>query len=220
MQSMSLYAAPAWEDVLRHKKYQGLLRRIERKASISVASAYRTVSTDAVGAIAGCPPYDLLARERSQNWKTRGTMAQENHQQMLDNWQLRWRNYAGWAGNFIKDVREWIKRGPATEYYATQAITGHGVFGTYLYEIKKAPDSMCWYECGTPDTPAHTIFECERFVENRIAINLQVGQQVTQQNIAELLVRSREDGKRVMTFLSNIMREKEREERRREGATN
>ena len=51
--------------------------------------------------------------------------------------------------------------------------------------------------------------EYDRFLENRRTIQIQVGQQVTQENIAELLVRSREDGKNIMTFLSGIMREKE-----------
>ena len=106
VQSVSLYAAPVWEDVLRHKKYRNLLRSTERKVSISVICAYRTASTDAAGAIARYPPYDLLAWERAQNWRERGSRAKENREEMMRRWQLRWQEYAGCAKTFVKDVKQ------------------------------------------------------------------------------------------------------------------
>ena len=134
---------------------------------------------------------------------------------MLERWQQRWNNYDGWAKKFIRDVKKWMEKGPSTNYYATQAITGHGIFGKYLFKIKKAPTDRCWFDCGTPDSPAHTIFECARFTEDRRAVATKVGQQLTQENIAELLVGTKKDGESVIRFLSDVMRKKEKEERRR-----
>ena len=65
-------------------------------------------------------------------------------------------------------------------------------------------------------TPEHTIFKCGRFEEDRIQTATRIWQSITKENIAERLVRCKEDGKVIMQFLSTIMRKENAEERRRE----
>lgn len=130
IRSVVLYAAPAWEVALKHKRYVAMLRSVERKAAISVTSAYRTVSTEAVGVLARHPPMDLLARERARNWEGGGEKGKENRENVMEGWQERWDQYRGWAKVFVKDIRSWLKAEFEMDYYTTQAITGHGIFGT------------------------------------------------------------------------------------------
>ncbi|CAH2211160.1 jg6404 [Pararge aegeria aegeria] len=40
-----------------------------------------------------------------------------------------------------------------------QALSVHGVFNTYLWQIDKAPNEECYF-CGEEDTPKHGIFQC------------------------------------------------------------
>ena len=215
VRSIALYAAPAWEDAMKYQKYKNLLRSVERKTSILVTAAYRTVSTEAVSAIAGCPPYDLLVWERARNWESRGKEATNNRQEMLRRWQERWSQYGGWASVFIKDVRAWQERGPPSDYHTTQAMTGHGAFGTYLKKIKKMDSDECWFGCRVPDTPAHTVFECAKFRKAREEAEDEIAQQVREQNVAELLL-NEHTSVTVMGMLRSIMREKEAEELMRE----
>ncbi|KAH1021336.1 hypothetical protein HUJ04_010865 [Dendroctonus ponderosae] len=81
--------------------------------------------------------------------------------------QKRVEQYNGWSKTFIQNVTKWeeSKLGE-TNYYSTQAITGHGVFGSYLKKIKKQNNDDCWF-CKAMDTPEHTIFDCQKFTEIR-----------------------------------------------------
>ena len=213
VQSVVLYAAPAWEGALKFKKYRSMIRAVERKCAISITAAYRTVSTEAVGALAGFPPFDLLAWERARNWEERGERRSENRREMLERWQTRWRGYRGWASVFIKDVTRWMKRGIQMDFYTTQAMTGHGSFGKYLKEIRKRDSDECWYGCGTIDSPEHTIFQCARFEAIRVNLESEIGRQVTRDSIAEILVGDDIASERVMTHLRSIMEIKVRKEK-------
>ena len=77
-------------------------------------------------------------------------------------WEEQWQNYNGWAKVFVQNIHTWINRKWGNvNFYMTQAITGYGVFGTYLYSMKIRPTSKCWY-CEEEDSPEHTIFLCVR----------------------------------------------------------
>ena len=64
-------------------------------------------------------------------------------------------------------MKRWRSDGPQTNYYASQAILGHGIFGKYLKEIKKQQNEECWYGCCVQDSPEHTVFACVRFERER-----------------------------------------------------
>ncbi|XP_048523799.1 uncharacterized protein LOC125504981 [Dendroctonus ponderosae] len=62
--SAALYGAPMWHQTLKYQHYSNLMTGINRKLAIMITSAYKTVPTIAIEAIAGTIPLDLLVRER------------------------------------------------------------------------------------------------------------------------------------------------------------
>ncbi len=67
--SVLLYGAEIWADVLKKENRRKVLARVYRTATLRVASAYRTVSGDAILVISGNAPIDLLAYERKKLWE-------------------------------------------------------------------------------------------------------------------------------------------------------
>ena len=216
VQSVLLYGAPAWEVALKYKKYTNMIRSVERKMAVRVTSAYRTVATDAIGVIARCPPYDLLVWERSRNWEDKGENRSETRAELMRRWQRRWSEYQGWAKTFIQEVQVWVEMGLRTCYHTTQALTGHGVFRSYLKTIKKQEDDECWYDCGEADTPEHCIFRCHRFESERTRMEIALGRQFRTPEHAQSLMGVKQSAQSILDYLRMVMKEKDAEERRRE----
>ena len=69
--SKLLYAAPVWANALQTHTIQRRLFSTQRSVALRIVSAYRTVSTSAVLALASVPPIDLLAEERQETFQLR-----------------------------------------------------------------------------------------------------------------------------------------------------
>lgn len=213
--SAVLYGAPVWQDALKYKKYRIMLEGVNRRLAIIVTCSYRTVSTAAVLAMAGTPPIKLMVKERVETHKLGSESRQEVRDRIMASWQEDWIKYEGWASNFIKDVRAWTARKwGALDYYVSQAISGHGVFGVYLCNIRKKENPTCWF-CEERDTPEHTIFVCKRFEEERRRAGTKCGKAVTRESVAALMLENEESWNAVAEMLGSIMRSKEKEEKSR-----
>ncbi|CAH2217945.1 jg23323, partial [Pararge aegeria aegeria] len=71
-----------------------------------------------------------------------------------------WVKKGAWTRELIGDLKKWHNRKHGeVDRWITQALSGHGVFNTYLFAIGKAPREECYF-CGEEDTPRHAIFEC------------------------------------------------------------
>ncbi|KAJ8910519.1 hypothetical protein NQ315_012816 [Exocentrus adspersus] len=68
IQSQVLYAAPVWHRVTENKKLIRKLAGLQRRLNIRITSAYRTVSTEGAGVIAGVPPIELLIQQRWEKY--------------------------------------------------------------------------------------------------------------------------------------------------------
>lgn len=92
--SIVLYGAPVWYSVLRIRKYEKLVTRVQRKMLLRVVSAYRTASAAALQVIAGVIPIDLLAEERKKLHDSRRELGIEDRNEIrnaiLIKWQDRW----------------------------------------------------------------------------------------------------------------------------------
>ncbi|KAJ3665096.1 hypothetical protein Zmor_000609 [Zophobas morio] len=66
-----MYAAPVWMKVWKTTIYKEKLERLNRRLAIRVARAYRTVRHNAVLVIAGLPPLELLAIEKTIHRKVK-----------------------------------------------------------------------------------------------------------------------------------------------------
>ncbi|KAH1006905.1 hypothetical protein HUJ05_007592 [Dendroctonus ponderosae] len=160
----------------RFKHYVNLMTGINRKLSIMITSAYRTAPTVAIEAVAGIIPIDLLVGETIRICERGSGYKKEARRITIDAWQERWGSYDGWA-KVKRNIVVWSSgKFGETDYFITQAITGYGIFGTYLKTIKKQPNDDCWY-CSQRDTPEHTIFDCERFCSIRHQTEIACGRQ-------------------------------------------
>uniref|UniRef100_A0A8D8R397 Reverse transcriptase zinc-binding domain-containing protein n=2 Tax=Cacopsylla melanoneura TaxID=428564 RepID=A0A8D8R397_9HEMI len=104
----------------------------------------------------------------------------------MGKWQCKWNaeyQKGQWTKRLIKDIEPWVKRnhGDLT-YRMTQALTGHGCFGTFLKRIRKVSVDTCKY-CPETDTPEHTVFQCVRFDVERRTCCFETDSSLTPDNI-------------------------------------
>lgn len=207
--SQILYAAPFWHTVTSNKSRTKKLAGIQRLTSIRIASAYRTISTEAVGVIAGVPPIDLLIEERKEIYN--GVQKQIARGDLLDKWQESWvRGTNGrWTYNLIPDIRQWISNPCGeTDYFVTQALSGHGCFMKYLTERKKRDSDSCNY-CGNSDDAEHTLFRCTRWDYIRSDYKTHTGSVFNAENMMKYLTGTEEMWKLTAGILRQILEEKE-----------
>lgn len=201
--SMILYASPIWSRTTVYKYYEKVLEKINRMLALRVVSAYRTVSTEAVLALAKIPPIILQIEERNLIYRHGSGYRSEVRKIILDKWQNRWEAYQGRIKIFIPDVRVWINNmWTKTDYYITQAMTGHGAFGENLFKITKAESTKCWY-CEASDTANHTLFECCRYLETRASA----------EQICKVKMENRENCEAITRMMRAIMLKKQEDEK-------
>lgn len=213
VQSQILYAAPVWHTAMSNQKLCQKLTSVERKMNIKICSAYRTISSEAAGVIAGVPPIELLIYERREKYL--GTDREEARENLLTRWQNRWRRgkYGRWTYRLIPTIRTWINRPYGeVDYYLTQALSGHGCFRRYLYERRRADSEACIY-CGMVDDAEHTLFICNRWSEARRTYMSETGRTFNIYNMTASLVASETEFKQVYKTIRAIIETKERQER-------
>lgn len=224
VQSILLYGAPVWSAAMRVKSYKTRMEKVQRQALLRVASAYRTVSTNAVQVVTATAPIHLLAEERRYVHERGGghlpAVRTEARERTLDMWQAEWdqcRMVAQWTKRLIPDIRPWVTcQHRTTDYFMTQVLTGHGSFGTYTKRIGKTEHHRCRY-CDDEDTPEHTLFQCGRWERDRREAGTSLGVELDAGNITQEMMRSMRRWNIIHGFVRKIMKIKEEEERREQG---
>lgn len=87
----------------------------------------------------------------------------ELHKIIMVMWQEEWdtAKQGRWTHEWIPNIEKWInRRHGALTYHVTQALTGHGCFGTFVHKIGKEATPICWLCAKDPDDPEHTLFKC------------------------------------------------------------
>lgn len=216
MYSTILYAAPIWGHLLRYKKYNKVLERLQRRMALRICSAYKTTSTVALQVLADDLPIDLKMAQAIEQ-RERGDDEEgivERHVRTLNLWQERWQSEVEWTQRLIPDLRSYVNRKWGVLYYfLTQGLTGHGCFKAYLYHFKRARDDAC-VQCGGCDTAEHTIFECDRWARARTRVCMRVGEKLSPDNMAGKMLEFEEGWNVISGFIGGIMKTKEEEERR------
>jgi hypothetical protein len=220
--SIMLYGAPIWSKALKVEKYKNTFTRIQRQQAIRICGAYRTISTEAVLAISGEIPVERLADERARlyNASVKDRKAERNI--TIEEWEDNWRaaEQGKWTKELIPDLKKWLTRKHGdVNRYITQALSGHGVFNTFLYKIGKAETDKCVY-CDEVDTPKHALFECVRFTDVREEYRNNTGTAITSQNLMERMLTNAEEWARCAEVLTTIMQTREKDERDRQGQQN
>lgn len=162
--------------------------------------------------MAGVMPIVHQVEERCDTYRLGKEHRLQVRENILMKWQEDWQRYDGWAKQFIENVAEWHKNGwVEVDHFLTQAITGHGCFGTYLKRMGKRDSDRCVY-CQEQDTPAHTLFECGRWREFRDVAEARCGTKVTLDNVGALMGEDQEKSIAVAEMLRVIMKTKFQEE--------
>lgn len=107
-------------------------------------------------------------------------------------------------------------------FHATQIITGHGCFQSYLYRIRKAKTPICIFCNVEEDTSEHTLQRCNEWNAQREILCSVIGQDLTLTTLIKQMTQSEENweafirlGAR-LSFSEAVMFAKEEEERARE----
>ena len=227
--SVIAYAIPIWGDALKIEKYRRRVAAIYRLSALRVASAFRTVSEDAVCIIAGMIPIQTLGEERKHLYQQRGVpreLRESQRKQLrlrsLLQWQVDWdASVKGrWTHRLIPQVDNWMNRKHGeVNYYLTQMLSGHGCFRAYLYKYKHEESPVCPAGCGVPEDAEHVFFHCARFGPNREELKEALGEFPTPEDLVSHMLRSDEAWAAVSSFASSVLKELRREERRRKEET-
>ncbi|XP_015121293.1 uncharacterized protein LOC107044061 [Diachasma alloeum] len=95
--SVLTHGIAVWAEALQLQQNQRKVGPVYRLSALRVASAFRTVSNDAVCVIAGMMPIEVLAEERRSLFQQKGETSlspteiqAEARRKSIERWQLRW----------------------------------------------------------------------------------------------------------------------------------
>lgn len=225
--SVITYAIAIWGHTLERQASLRKVGPVYRRSALRVASAFRTVSTDAVCVIAGMLPIRLIAEERRSLYRQKGligstpeesrTVARRNS---MRQWQMQWDDSkkGRWTHRLIPQLNKWVNRSHGeVDYYLTQMLSGHGCFRSYLRRFKHDDSAECPKCPGVDEDAEHVIFVCPRFREQRNELEETFGVKPTPETLVELMMQTDDDWIAVSCFAKSIMcRLREEEQHRRE----
>jgi hypothetical protein len=220
--SIMFYAAPVWSCALERAKSRRRLDSVQRLSSLRTACAFRTVSDDAIGIIAGKMPVRFAVEERCSLYEHRQLTGEEKRahrdelrRTSLERWQNEWSTSrkGRWTHVLIPEVKPWIDRKYGeVNYYLTQFLSGHGCFRAYLFRFKRRDDPNC-PNCNTEETAEHVFFHCSRFQELKLNLDQRLGVETTPQNAVTVMMRSQNNWNVFNEYTVDILKELRRIER-------
>lgn len=233
--SIILYGAPIWTKEVN--EYPNIAKKIhvrQRKTSLRVIRAYRTVSQEMALVLAGNPPVELQAAKLEAVYTRKKVAAEGNvritdrglaiiRKQEQDRLVKRWRSKVkerantgkGFNWEILSCLQEWVERshGELT-YYATQIITGHGCFREYTYRIGKTDNNRCRFCEHSIENNIHVLVNCEEWKENRERLTSGFGRKVESLGIMmKGMVADPNKWNAVLEFCKTVMSRKEVVER-------
>ncbi|XP_062539084.1 uncharacterized protein LOC134207375 [Armigeres subalbatus] len=109
------------------------LTRLNRLMAMRVASAYRTITMDAVCVIAGMDPINILLEEDCECYRRRGTAGARviAKADLTRKWQLTWDSSSKGTCTYrlIPNLSLWVDRKHGeVNFFLTQFLSGHGCF--------------------------------------------------------------------------------------------
>lgn len=182
-----LYGVPIWaEEVNENPKIAKLVRSVQRRASLRVIRAYRTISMETSLILARNPPVELLASKMKAVHERKrmggdgnviitergiNLIKKQEQEKMMGEWKKRVTELVRREkvkGELLTCFNEWMRRehGELT-FWATQLITGHGCFRAYTYRIGKFNRMNCDFCNAVIDDNIHTLVECNGWTEER-----------------------------------------------------
>lgn len=195
------------------------MARCQRRIALRVASAYQTISSDALQVLSGIVPIELLAAERAEIHTERtaggGNLAEVKAQakrRLVESWQSRWATAekGEWMRRLIPQLAPWLARSHGhVTYHITQAFSGHGCFAGYLHRFSLLSSAECWFCSEAIDDARHTLFQYSRWEEDRSALVADVGE-FDPDTITEKMLLSQHNWSRITAFITDVLKQKKR----------
>ena len=218
--SVMLYGAPIWVDALQVKSLARKIESVYRSSLLRVATAFRTVSYDAVCVIAGMVPISILAKERLRSYLARNGALNVIRAESITEWQRRWTTSekGRWTHRLIPQIDRWVyRRHGKVDFYLTQFLSGHGCFRAYLHKFGHDSSPECPACTGVEEDVEHVFFHCPRFLEDRETLERALGERPSRDSIVSLMLESEEKWVAVGIAATNVMKELRHAERQRAG---
>ncbi|GBP70071.1 Retrovirus-related Pol polyprotein from type-1 retrotransposable element R1 [Eumeta japonica] len=199
--SVLTYGISIWADALETQDSWRKAGPIYRMSALRVASAFRTVSEEAVCVISGTLPLRVLAKERRNLYhrKTTTTLSAEElrieeRQKSIARWQRQWdaAEKGRWTHYLIPRIDVWLNRSHGeVNFYLTQMLSGHGCFREYLHRFKHDNSPECPSCPGVIENAKHVFFECPRFYPQRDQLENVLQQSIQPETIVEAMLSSK-----------------------------
>lgn len=204
------YGGPAWIGALVTKRNRMKLNSMYRLIAVRVASAYRTISSEAVCVIAGMIPIGITLAEDEECYQRRETSGVRKivRVESMAKWQQEWDSAENgrWTYRLIPNLSTWVNRkhGEVT-FFLTQFLSGHGCFRQYLHRFGHAATPVC-PECeDVEETAEHVVFQCPRFAAMRSEMPV-----LCAENVVEEMCREENTWNAVSRTIAQIMSQLQR----------
>ena len=201
------------------------IKTLQRKLLINVSSGYRTISYSAIYCITGELPIDQKIKLRNEIFALKRKVGSTETTELknkikeitstaIQTWQSEYDNAVTGTHTkkLIPRVEHIYKNNKfQLNYYITQAITGHGNFGSYLKKFKKTESESC-KGCGAvEDSVWHCIFECEKYAGLREKFNIKVEKDLIVGKKNERLTQGKREinkNRNILEYLNVLMKTK------------
>ena len=221
--SVLMYGIVTWADALKTQESRRKVASVYRLSVLRVASAYRTVSEDAVCVIAGMLPIEVLAEERKSLYQQRGTTDAVNlrtvvRTESIKRWQQRWdaSSKGRWTYRLIPQIDTWNNRHHGeVNYYITQMLSGHGCFRAYLHRFKHEDSPECPTCPGINEDAEHVFFVCPRFNAARRDWEIKLGGKMIPEDLVKMMLATKEAWEATSSFAAVVLKELRRMEQQR-----
>jgi len=208
--SILRYGSPAWSQGIKTKRNQTRLNSTSRLMSMRVASAYRTISLEAVFVIAAMIPIGFILEEDQECYRSRGNsgVRKRTRADTMRKWQDNWDNTVNgrWTHRLIPNVSSWMNRKHGEiNFHLTQFLSGHGCYRKYLHRFGHADSPLCPECVDVEETPEHVIFECPRFESTRSTMLAVSGADTSPDNVVHRMCRDENTWNAINKAITQIM---------------
>lgn len=184
------YGSVIFASRLQLRKYRNIVRKQHRRMLIACLRAYRTCRYLSLTLLSAWVPLELeiLGRAilacKKYGWRINtaplgiSNMDIDNksyidlknliRRRMLKVWETEWEDVpaTSWTKHLFPKVKVALDAPLFADFYLTQALTGHGVFGNFLHKIGKIDSPLC-PQCDRIEDTEHVFIHCQRFCEGR-----------------------------------------------------
>ncbi|GBP88267.1 Retrovirus-related Pol polyprotein from type-1 retrotransposable element R1 [Eumeta japonica] len=198
-------------------------------SALRVASAFRTVSEEAVCVISGTLPLRVLAKERRNLYhrKTTTTLSAEElrieeRQKSIARWQRQWdaAEKGRWTHYLIPRIDVWLNRVTVKSTSISHRCYQDMAAFEYLHRFKHDNSPECPSCPGVIENAKHVFFECPRFYPQRDQLENVLQQSIQPETIVEAMLSSKASWNAINTFATEVLIDLRSIERKRASDNN